>query len=330
MNSKRSERPVFGSLKAIIAAVAVLLVTAGSLVVYLVEREDGQVQLVMGDTTTPDRVDIHLFVQKIDPVAQELSAQVEVVPQGALADEGGAPRQDMTIFTNGTKGDTMPFKAGKSPSTTDLKLASSDGVITDYPFDSYKIDAGISVQTATALVPFNVTLINGDSFFKIDSNDVKAEGGALIFTVDATRSTGTFAFALFLMLFMWLLSLAAVIASGFIVSHRSGLIWPPMSFMGALLFALVPLRNAAPGAPPIGSVIDFGSFFIAEGLISLSLIAAVVLGYRVERAKDKEKAAAAAPPPPQKSVPSPPQAPDGFAYPQGAPGAQQPWQGVQR
>ncbi|MEV7042540.1 hypothetical protein [Amycolatopsis sp. NPDC051061] len=32
---------------------AVLLVTAGSLAVYLVEREAGQTQLVMGDTTTP-------------------------------------------------------------------------------------------------------------------------------------------------------------------------------------------------------------------------------------------------------------------------------------
>jgi hypothetical protein len=339
MNSNSSKRHVFGSLKTIIAAVAVLLVTAGSLVVYLVEREAGQVQLVMGDTTTPDRVDIHLFVQKIDPVTQELSAQVEVVPQGALADEAGAPRQDMTVFTNGTKGDTLPYKAGKTPSTTDLKLASSDGVITDYPFDHYKIETGMSVQTAAALVPFNVTLINGDSFFKIDSTDVNAEGGALIFTVNATRSTGTFAFALFLMLFMWLLSLAAVIASGWVVSHRSGLIWPPMSFMGALLFALVPLRNAAPGAPPIGSVIDFGSFFIAEGLISLSLITAVVLGYRVERAKEREKAAAETPPPPpEPSLPQPqpqPQplplpAPDGFAYPQGTPGGQQPWQGAQR
>jgi hypothetical protein len=93
----------------------------------------------------------------------------------------------------------------------------------------------------------------------------------------------------------------------------------------------VPLRNAAPGAPPIGSVIDFGSFFIAEGLIFLSLIAAVVLGYRVERAKEREKAATeTAPPPPEPSLPQPLEAPDGFAYPHGTAGGQQPWQGAQR
>ncbi|MEV7045103.1 DUF4436 family protein [Amycolatopsis sp. NPDC051061] len=325
MNSKSGKRGFFGSLKTIIAVVAVLLVTAGSLVVYLVERADGQVQVVMGDTTTPDRVDIHLFVQKFDPIAQELSAQVEIVPQGALADETGSPSQDLTIFTNGTKGDTLPFKAGKSPSTTDVKLASSDGVVTDYPFDSYKIDVGVSVASATAVVPSSVTLVNADSFFKIEPQDVKAADGGLIFTVDATRSTGTFAFALFLMLFMGLLSLAAVVAAWFVVGNRRGLLWPPMSFMGALLFALVPLRNAAPGQPPIGSVIDFGSFFIAEGLISLSLIVTVIVGYWVERVKEREDAAEKA----AADVPAPPP-PDVFAYPQGAPGGQQAWQGAQR
>jgi hypothetical protein len=329
MNSKSSKRRLFGSLKSIIAVVAVVLVTAGSLTVYLVERADGQVQVVMGDTTSPDRVDVHVFVQKVDPVAQEMSAQVEMVPEGAFADENGTPVQDLTIFTNGTKGDTLPYKAGKSPSTTDVKLASNDGVITDYPFDSYKIDVGISVQTATGAAPSSVTLINADSFFKIEPRDVKAEGGALIFTVDATRSTGTFAFALFMMLFMWLLSLAAVMAAWFVIGNRRGLLWPPMSFMGALLFALVPLRNAAPGQPPIGSVIDFGSFFIAEGLISLSLIVTVVVGYWVERTKERKEAAEKAAADTPQPVPTPP-SPDGFAYPQGAPGGQQPWQAAQR
>jgi hypothetical protein len=320
MNTKSSKRRLPGPLKTIIAAVAVVLITAGSLSVYLVERENGQTQVVMGDTVSPDRVDVSVFVQKVDAVTQELSAQVEMEPKGSFADETGSPSQDLTIFTNGTKGDTLPFKAGKSPSTADLKVALNDGVITDYPFDSYKIDFGFSVETAEAVVPSNVTFVNADSFFKIQPQDVKVDGGVLVFTADATRSTGTFAFALFVMLFMWFLSLAAVIAAWFAVGSKRGLLWPSMSFMGALLFALVPLRNAAPGQPPIGSVIDFGSFFIAEGLISVSLIVTVILGYRVERAKEKEEAAAKAaaetPVPPPEQVPPPPE----FAYAQDAPG----------
>ncbi|WP_090051604.1 DUF4436 family protein [Lentzea fradiae] len=63
------------------------------------------------------------------------------------------------------------------------------------------------------------------------------------FSAKADRTTGMFAFV------------------GFI-----------MSFMGALLLALVPPRNAVPGQPPIGSAVDFGAFFIIEALIFLFLI----------------------------------------------------------
>ncbi|MBN3511140.1 DUF4436 family protein [Mycolicibacterium septicum] len=56
--------------------------------------------------------------------------------------------------------------------------------------------------------------------------------------------------------------------------------------MAALLFALIPFRNAVPGNPPIGSVIDFASFFIAETVISIALIASVVIGYRFEMANE--------------------------------------------
>jgi hypothetical protein len=57
--------------------------------------------------------------------------------------------------------------------------------------------------------------------------------------------------------------------------------------MAALLFAMVPLRNAIPGDPPIGSVIDFMAFFIAEAIISISLITSVVVGYRHQMQIDR-------------------------------------------
>ncbi|MFD0574689.1 DUF4436 family protein [Kitasatospora gansuensis] len=52
--------------------------------------------------------------------------------------------------------------------------------------------------------------------------------------------------------------------------------------MAATLFALVGLRNAAPGSPPIGSVIDYVAFFWAEGIIAASLACTVAFGLRVE------------------------------------------------
>ncbi|HEX7304954.1 DUF4436 family protein [Lentzea sp.] len=281
-------------MKLVAFVVLLALVTAGSLTVYLVERGQGQQAIVLGDTTSPNRLDVSVFVQKTDASLQEVSAQVEVAPQGALADENGWPRKDITLYTNGVKGDVLPFKAGKTPSVADLRVAMNDGVITDYPFDGYQVDFGFTAEVDGAAVPVNLTLVNADSFFKLTLAKDETTSDALMFTAAAKRSTGTFAFALFIMVFMWFLSLAAVIAAWFAVKGRHGLLWPSMSFMGALLFALVPLRNAVPGQPPVGSVVDFGAFFIAEALISLSLITTVVIGYRVERAKEREKELAAA------------------------------------
>jgi hypothetical protein len=293
-------------VKGIATAVAVCLVTVGSLSIYMVERSKGQAQVVLGDTRTPDRVDIFVFVQKVDPLTQELAAQVEVIPKGALADDSGFPKQDLTLYTNGTKGDTLPFKAGNNPGVADLGVALNNGVITDYPFDSYNADLSFDVETKSGSVPISVTLASADAFFNLTNfttHKVSAGDNSVNFSAKADRSTGTFAFSLFIMLFMWMLSIAAVIAAWFVVSGRHGLLWAPMSFMGALLFALVPLRNAVPGQPPIGSIIDFGAFFIAEGLISISLITTVIVGYRIELAKDRAKKAANDQPAPPVSSP---------------------------
>ena len=62
--------------------------------------------------------------------------------------------------------------------------------------------------------------------------------------------------------------------------------------MAAILFALIPLRNAVPGSPPIGSIIDFGSFFIAEAVISIALISSIVMGFRHQRNIERAEAAA--------------------------------------
>lgn len=43
-----------------------------------------------------------------------------------------------------------------------------------------------------------------------------------------------------------------------------------------LIFAMLPLRNAMPGAPPIGVLADYMSFFWAQAVIAATLIAVVL------------------------------------------------------
>jgi hypothetical protein len=280
-------------LWAVLPAAIAVLVTAGSLSVYFAERAQSQTASVLGDGNAADRVDVLFYVQKLDPVTQTLSAQVSIDPKGRFADADGDPAKDITLHLAAIKGDTLTFKAGKNPAINDVQVPLSDGVITDYPFDNYKIDFAFYAESENDTAPVAITFASGDTFFAINPRDTKTADGVFTFSADAGRTVGMFAFAIFIMLFMWCLSIAAVIAATFAIAGRHGLLWPSMSFMGALLFALVPLRNAVPGGPPIGSVIDFAAFFIAEALISLSLICTVVVGYRVELRKKAQAAAAA-------------------------------------
>ena len=114
-----------------------------------------------------------------------------------------------------------------------------------------------------------------------------------LFAAAATveRSTSTVLFAVFIMVFMWCLTIAALIAAWYTASGRLGLFWSALGFLGTLLFALIPLRNAVPGDPPIGSLIDFAAFFIAEGVVSISMIVTVLHGYHIEISHKKRKAA---------------------------------------
>ncbi|MDT5318348.1 MAG: hypothetical protein QOD88_870, partial [Mycobacterium sp.] len=108
-------------------------------------------------------------------------------------------------------------------------------------------------------------------------------------TATVTRSSSTIMFAVFIMAFMWCLTIAALIAAWYVASGKLGLFWSALGFLGTLLFALIPLRNAVPGDPPIGSLIDFAAFFIAEGVVSISMIVTVLHGYHIEISNKKKK-----------------------------------------
>jgi hypothetical protein len=53
-----------------------------------------------------------------------------------------------------------------------------------------------------------------------------------------------------------------------------------LTWLAALLFALIPLRNAMPNAPPIGAEIDVIVFFWAETVVALTLVTVLVTWLR--------------------------------------------------
>ena len=79
-------------------------------------------------------------------------------------------------------------------------------------------------------------------------------------------------FCIFVMFVMWGVAIMVLLLT-LAVSLRGRKVELTMfTFMSALIFALITLRNAQPGSPPIGSYSDYLSFFWAEIIIALCLL----------------------------------------------------------
>ncbi|SKH58836.1 putative conserved membrane protein [Mycobacteroides abscessus subsp. massiliense] len=282
---------------------AVLIVMLASLSVSLYWWERGQDSrvTVLEDSGNPDRVNIRLLIQKVDPAAARVSAQLQVRGEGALIDEYRYLKEDVTVVSNAVTNRTVVAKSNERPDYVPVEFALREGVVTDYPFDSYKstffFNVRIGSDRSRREVPVRVVIENIDAFFTVtpkqeaipqadrqgrETGATKLPQSAIASTATIERSTSTLVFAVFIMVFMWCLTIAALIAAWYVGSGKLGLFWSGLGFLGTLLFALIPLRNAVPGNPPIGSVIDFAAFFIAEGVVSTSMIITVLHGYYIE------------------------------------------------
>ncbi|MFJ5234118.1 DUF4436 family protein [Kitasatospora sp. NPDC088391] len=267
-------------------AVLLLAVLCGAgIALYLDERETRQQTHELAVPGTPDWVELDVTTQEVDPGTGKVTLYVVPVPHGNLAQPGApaafsrqveitAESATATVFR------TVPGRAGP-PQQVPSEIFS--GTETDYPFDRYRAETVFSAHDAAGPVPVGLFSGDSDPFFFVTPTGTVLPSGATLMEMKATRARSTFILAWFMIAAMWALALAVLAAVE--VLHRSGqgLVWPSLGWMAATLFALIGMRNAAPGGPPIGSLIDYVAFFWAEGIIAASLTVAVVTGTRVER-----------------------------------------------
>lgn len=116
--------------------------------------------------------------------------------------------------------------------------------------------------------------IHGFSF-KLDTSSEESDGGHLV-TLGVERSPATRFFSIFVMVVMWALALLALALMVRLILLGRPIEFPMFTFVAVLLFAFPAVRNALPGAPPLGVRSDYLSFFWCEVLVAFSLI--VMLG----------------------------------------------------
>jgi hypothetical protein len=277
-----------GLLTAVLGIVVVLAMVAGSLGMYIPTRSTANTTAFLGDDSTPNRVNVTAWITRVDAGAQTISVSIsDVQPVGSLADDAGYLRDNAKLYsTTSLQNESVALKQGEVVPDIEQRYA-LDGTTTDYPFDNYTAQVDLHVLAANGTeIPSAITLFSTDPFFKVTASDNGGNPGSPTVNLALSRSTPTLVFAIFVMILMLGLAAAAATAAYYALRWHKGLLFPACSMMATILFALLPLRNAVPGNPPIGSIIDFGSFFIAEIVIAVALIASVLFGYRVQRLSD--------------------------------------------
>ena len=261
-----------------LAVLILVAVSVGSWLQYTERQAKDTVHTV--GSRAAGRVDVEAAVQSVDAAARELVLRVRVSPRGTLGEEGGtAPVADLSLQTSVATLSDLAFEAHERLAPKDVRVAITGGSISDYPFDTYDTDVEFWAVLGGKPVPVRMLFSNADSLFSV-SVTPPPSGQEAVVALKLSRSGSLLVFAVFMMVAMWALASSVLLGAWYLTTRRQGLVWPALAWMAATLFALAAFRNTAPGAPPIGCVMDWFAFFWAETVIALCLIVVVAFGIR--------------------------------------------------
>lgn len=198
-------------------------------------------------------------VEEIQSSTSTLVANVSVVPGAALLDPITRNlKEDLSVVVTSTvTASKRVWPKGTLPDVFRVSLTLV-GEVAEWPFDVYRSGPLVAELTsgATNRVPASVSLVDRLLGWEIEANRFDEADLHGPYRLDLYRSASTVAFAVVIL--GVLIALAAV---GLFVAVQTARdkrkFQPPMTtWYAAMLFAVMPLRNALPDAPPFGSWID--------------------------------------------------------------------------
>lgn len=279
---------------AVLSVLALLSVIAASLALYFTNRHyAGDHSASIANCATADCVYVSVQIEQVETSDRRLNLSItDVSVSGAYAEENGHFRTDLQVTTGALNNEVFTLKKGEDFTDAIQQHIELAGVVTDYPFDRYRSSLWFHItDPAGATVPTVVMVSSTDPFFTVTSSPPADIGDSGVqVDVAAHRNPATIVFVMCIMALVIGLAIAAVTTAYNVLRWHRGLVLAASSMMAGLLFSMIPLRNGLPGGPPIGSVVDYGAFFIAEIVIGVSLIATVLIGYRQEMTNEYDEA----------------------------------------
>ncbi|MEU9043659.1 MULTISPECIES: DUF4436 family protein [unclassified Kitasatospora] len=280
----------------LLALLIVAVLCSAGVALYLNERDTRQQAHELALPGVSDWIELDVTSQDINPGTGDLTLFVVPVPHGGLAAGPGTSAFSRQVVITVQSAVRTELRAAPGEAATPQPVPANfyDGTVTDYPFDRHHFALSFAAADTTGGIPVGVVFVDADPFFVVHPTSTPHPSGAIVLEGTVTRARSTFILAWFMIAAMWALALAVMAGAEVLYRGRQGMVWPSLGWMAATLFALIGMRNAAPGSPPIGSLIDYLAFFWAEGIIAACLTFTVVACTRVERRKRAEAEAEAA------------------------------------
>jgi Domain of unknown function (DUF4436) len=256
------------------------------------------------DTDAADHIAISMFVTAVNPSTHELTAQISLRPQGALAQDEVTPAVNLKLLTNNMRGQQeFEFPKGKRMNRIEAVFP-LNGEPNRYPFDRYDATLWILMTTPARKKPPPMANIpgspEGQAIQDAVGTNALQQGAAVPVTVTMSASTPGLKFegsvsresslkvtgiglkirradnvisvSILLMMLMsglaW--SVLAMVLKATTSGRKVNLV--PLSISISLIFGLPALRNVQPGVPLVGAFGDYVSFIWAEIIVGLSAL----------------------------------------------------------
>lgn len=247
--------------RVLIIGLVVLFVATYALTVGLYSRSGcGCPRQVTDARPAADGTTVTIDLQELQSAKGGLNGNVTVSPGPELLDPlTGGLRDDLTVAVHSAVTPTRrTWSKGMVPGVIPVPLTIT-GDQSDYPFDHYHTGPiTVDLFRGASQVPQRASVAFVDRLpgWKVDIPTGGTTDLPAPYRIELHRSLSTAAFAAVIVaMLIALAGIGLVVAVQTLRDRRK--FQPPMTtWYAAMLFAVMPLRNALPDAPPIGSWID--------------------------------------------------------------------------
>lgn len=137
-------------------------------------------------------------------------------------------------------------------------------------------DPTVSENTTRPTLAINVDGVTNAAGLVVHGAPRAESDGVVSVHYVIRRTLGARGWVLAMMAIYWALTLGAAAVTALVIRRKRMWEGRMLAWLGAMLFALVTFRAAAPGSPPVGTFLDYFAVFEAVGVVAVSLAVLIV------------------------------------------------------